>query len=83
MAEQILEGTREEIATHAEELIGKRLRVTVLDDVSPPRRNEAMLDVMRRVAERNKDRPTTSGEDTQQLLREGRDGKMYGAESDE
>ncbi len=79
MDEQVFEGTWEELAAHADQFNGKQLRLTVLE--APPRQNYRMLEVMQRIAERDKDRPLTSGDDTQRLLREARDGKMYGADS--
>ncbi len=41
MAQQILEGTWEEVSQRSEELSGRRVRVTVLDDVTMPSPNEA------------------------------------------
>ena len=82
MAPQILEGTWEEITQHAPEFLGRRIRVTILPD-EPRQPNQAMLEAMQKIAARNKDKPLTSGEDTQQLLREARDGGMFGYESDE
>ncbi len=92
MAQQVLEGTWEEIAAHAEELAGKRLKVIVEMDmpaaaeqpnigppnVGPP--NEKMLGILREIAERQKGKPYTSGEDTQKLIRQARNGGMYGME---
>jgi len=92
MATHVLEGTWEEIAAHAEELAGKRLKVIVDVDapeaveppnvgppnVGPP--NKQMLDILRDIAERQKGRRYTSGEDTQDLIRQARDGGMYGLE---
>ena len=76
MLEQVFEGTWQDLAAHADEFEGKQLRLTVVEE--PPRQNYQMLEVMLRIAERDKDRPLTSGDDTQKLLREARDGKMYG-----
>ena len=78
MLEEVLEGTWEEIAQHADELAGKRVRLTVLDEAPAVRPNEAMLAALRAIEERSKDMPFTSGEDTQRLLREARAGAMYG-----
>lgn len=92
MAAHVLEGTWEEIAAHADELAGKRLRVIVETDaaeavetpnvgppnVGPP--NEQMLGILRDIAERQKGRRFTSGEDTQKLIRQARNGGMYGLE---
>lgn len=81
MLEQVLEGTWEEITQHADELSGKRVRLTVLEE--PPaavRPNEAMLAALHAIEERSKDMPFTSSEDTQRLLREARAGAAYGYE---
>ena len=92
MAQQVLEGTWEEIAAHADELAGKRLRVIVETDapgavespnVGPPNMgppNEQMLGILRDIAERQKGRRYTSGEDTQELIRQAGNGGMYGIE---
>jgi len=76
MGQRILEGTWEEIARHADELAGKRVRLTVIEEPSRP--NEAMLAALRKIAEIQQEMTPTSGEDTRKLLREARDGGMYG-----
>ncbi len=93
MAQQVLEGTWEEIAAHAEELSGKRMKVIVETDIpaasepaniGPPNMgppNEKALAVLAEIAERQKGRRFTSGEDTQSLIRQARNGGMYGMES--
>lgn len=81
MLDQVLEGIWEEITQHANEWAGKRVRLTVLEDDSTVRSNEAMLAALREVKERSKDMPFTSGEDIQRLLREARAGAMYGYDS--
>ncbi len=73
----VLEGTWEEVATHAPELAGRRVRLTVPEEASAPR-NEGMLEALRLIAERQKDRPESSGERTQEFIREARNGGMYG-----
>jgi len=78
MAEQILEGTWEEIVRHANELAGKRVRLTVIEEAPLPRPNEAMLSALRKIAEIQQDMKPTPSEDTQTLLREAREGGMYG-----
>lgn len=82
MSEQILEGTWEEIAAHADEFAGKKLRVTVIEEMPAPQPNYAMLEVMRRVAEMQKGMRFTDGSNTQQLLRQARAGGMYGYKPD-
>lgn len=48
-----------------------------------PTPNYAMLEALRRISERSKDMPYTSGEDTQRILREARAGAMFGYEPTE
>ena len=48
-----------------------------------PEPNREMREVMRRVAERNKGKPLTSGADTLRILREARAGEMFGYEPTE
>lgn len=58
----------------------------VVSDDAPeaaPTPNYAMLEALRKIAERSKDMPYTSGEDTQRILREGRAGAMWGYEPTE
>jgi len=84
MADQVLEGTWEEVSRHAAELIGKRVRVTVLGEAEVPPRNEAMLKVLRRTSERLKDLPSSGPtEESLKMLREGRAGGMWGHEPTE
>ncbi len=85
MTQQILEGTWEEVSRHGEELAGRRVRVTVLDDVTMPTpRNEAMLSALERSRERLKDLPVSgSTEETLKMIREARAGKMWGYEPTE
>jgi hypothetical protein len=78
---KFFEGTWEEVAAHAEEFAGKHVRLTVIDEVPPaPQPNYAMLELLRRTEELQRDMPFTDGSDTQRLLREARAGAMYGYE---
>lgn len=81
MLEQILEGTWEEVAQHADELVGKHIRLTVLENKPTVHRNEAMQEAMLRVAEIQANMPFTSGKDTLEILRRARAGEMYGYDS--
>ena len=85
MATQVLEGTWEEITKHAKSLVGKKLRVTVLDEEPMPKLkpNEGMLEALRKVKERQKNMRETSGESSVDIIRRGRAGEMFGDESDE
>ena len=80
MATQILEGTWEEITKHAKKLVGRKVRVTILDDepTIKPKPNEAMLEALRKVRERSKNMPESSGKDTLKMIREARSGGMFG-----
>ena len=82
MATQVLEGTWEEITKHAKSLVGKKVRVTVLEDAPQTKAqpNEGMLEALRKIKERHKNMPESSGEDTLKMIREARSGGMFGSE---
>lgn len=69
-----LEGTWEEITAHAPEFSGHRLRVTVLPVGSGP--SDSRLDFLQEIEERS--RFINPKLDSHDLLREGREGAMYG-----
>ena len=78
----VLEGTWEEIAEHATEFSGRRLRVTVIEEQTP-QPNQKMLEIMKKVKEKQKDMRFTDGSKTQEMLRAARSGGMFGGELDE
>jgi hypothetical protein len=78
MATQILEGTWEEITRHAKDFVGRKVRITVLDEETASKPNREMLEALRKVAERSKNMPVSSDEDTLKLIREARSGGMFG-----
>ena len=78
MAQQIYEGTWEEIAQHAAELAGRRVRLTVLEESAQIEPNRAMLEALHKVSARAKNMPTSSDTDTLTCLREARAGRMFG-----
>ena len=78
----VLEGTWEEIAAHAPEFTGRRLRVTVIEE-RKPQPNQKMLEIMKKVKEKQKDMRFTDGSKTQEMLRAARNGGMFGGELDE
>jgi len=82
MATQVLESIWEEITKHAKSLVGKKLRITILDNepMSKPKPNEGMLEALRKIKERHKNMPESSGKDTLKLIREARSGRMFGDE---
>lgn len=83
MAPQILEGTWEDILRHADELVGRQVRLTILPEQDQPVPNERALAALREIAERQKGQRHTSGENTQAMLRQARAGGMYGLEPTE
>lgn len=80
--ESTIEGTWEEIQQHSSRLAGHRLRITVLDEensnenkVEP---SHKMLDVMKKIKAKQEKMRFTDGSKTQEMLREARDGGMFG-----
>lgn len=87
MATQVLEGTWEEITRQASRFVGRKVRVTILDDKPQstlrPKPNLGMQEALRKVSERNKDMPETFGESGVDIIRRGRAGEMFGYEPSE
>ena len=77
MTAQVLEGTWEEIARHAPKLIGRRVRLTIIEDEAP-QPNEKALAVIQRIAEKQKNMRVTAGESSVDIVRRGRAGEMFG-----
>lgn len=79
MARQVVEGTWEVIATHTDEMVGKRVTVSVQPDeipgTKPPK--EAMLTTLREIAEHQNGRHQTEG-DSIADVRYGRSDPIYG-----
>jgi hypothetical protein len=79
MGRGVIEGTWEEVSRHAGELAGKRVRVTVLEEVERARPNDQMLTALAKVRARAMEMPYSgSTEESIKMLREGRAGKMFG-----
>lgn len=85
METQVLEGTWEEITRQASRFVGRKVRVTILEDepIAKSKPNLAMLEALRKVEERNKNMRETGGMSSVDIIRRGRAGEMYGYESDE
>jgi hypothetical protein len=83
MATQVLEGTWEEITRHAKDFVGRKVRITVLEDEVSPKPNYQMLEALRKVSERSKNMPVSSDKDTLKLIRDARSGGMFGDASDD
>ncbi len=78
-----IEGTWEEIQQYGARLAGHRLRVTVLDEETnineePKEPNRKMSEALRKIADEQENMRFTDGSKTQEILREGRDGGMFG-----
>lgn len=80
MAQQVLEGTWEEIAAHAGELGGKRIKVTVEADApqAAVQPNVKMLDAIRAAEDIQQGMNPAPESDGVTIIREGRRGAMYG-----
>lgn len=83
MESSTIEGTWEEIQQYGARLAGHRLRVTVLDEENnineePKEPNRKMSEVLRKIADEQENMRFTDGSKTQEILREGRDGGMFG-----
>jgi hypothetical protein len=83
MTTQVLEGTWEEITRHAENLVGRKVRLLVLEDEVLPKPNQKALDVMQKVQDMQKDMRFTAGEKSVDIVRRGRAGEMFNNDSDE
>lgn len=85
MLPQTLEGAWEDIRAHDAELMGHRVRLTILTteiplkqaQTMPPGPNEAMLTAMRAAEKIQEDMHPKSGSDSVAIIREGRAGAMY------
>lgn len=80
MAQQVLEGTWEEIAAHADELVGKRVKLSVEVDApqASTQPNMKMLNAMRAAEAIQQGMNPRSDSDGVAIIREGRQGAMYG-----
>ena len=83
METQVLEGTWEEITRQASRFVGRKVRVTILEDepMEKPKPNLAMLEALQKVKECQKNMRETGGESSVDIVRRGRAGEMFGYES--
>lgn len=82
MAQQIIEGTWEEILSRNGTLLrGKRVKVYIESEEEEESRvflqNEKALSALEEVAKRQQGRRHTDGSQTERIIREGRAGGMY------
>ncbi len=80
MTTQVLEGTWEEISKHAKRLVGRKVRLTIIDEEPVTKPNEKALAVIQKVIDRQKNMRETSGESAVSIIRRGRAGEMFGDE---
>lgn len=76
----VLEGTWEEIQKYGSRLIGRRLRLTILDEESNAETiepNRKMSEIMNAAKRKQAKMRFTDGSKTQQILREARNGGMF------
>ena len=85
METQVLEGTWEEITQQASRLVGRKVRVTILEDepIAKPKPNLAMLEALRKVKERQKNMRETGGESSVDIIRRARAGEMFSDDTNE
>jgi hypothetical protein len=83
MTTQVIEGTWEEVARHAKKLVGRKVRLLVLEDEVLPKPNAKALEIMQKVEEKQKDMRYTAGESSVDIVRRGRSGEMFNDDSDE
>lgn len=77
MTTQVLEGTWEEITLHAKNLVGRKVRLLVLEDEVFPKPNQKALDVMQKVQKKQKNMRFTTGKKAVDIVRRGRAGEMF------
>jgi hypothetical protein len=83
MTTQVIEGTWEEVARQAKNLVGRKVRLLVLEDEALPKPNQKALEIMQKIEEKQKDLPFTAGESSVDIVRRGRSGAMFTDDSEE
>lgn len=77
MTTQILEGTWEEIARQSKKLVGRKVRVLVLEDDVPAEPNRKALEILKEIRSRQNGLRFTAGEKATEIIRRGRAGEMF------
>ncbi|HQU91739.1 MAG TPA: hypothetical protein PLK77_05545 [Pyrinomonadaceae bacterium] len=77
MTTQVFEGTWEEITRHSKELIGRKVRLLVLEDDTGATPNRKAVDILNDVRSKQKDLRFTNGEEGIDIVRRGRSGDMF------
>jgi len=83
MTTQVLEGTWEEITRHAKNLVGRKVRLLVLEDEDLITPNQKALDVMQKVQEKQRNMRFTGGEKSVDIVRRRRAGEMFSNDTNE
>lgn len=77
MTTQVLEGTWEEIARQGKNLVGRRVRLLILEDNVAVEPNRKALDVLKEIHKKQDGFRFTSGEKGVEIVRRGRSGEMF------
>lgn len=77
MTTQVLEGTWEEVLRHGKKLVGRRVRLLVLDDDAAAEPNRRVLDVLNEIHSKQEDLRFTPGENGVEIVKRGRLGEMF------
>lgn len=77
MTTQVLEGTWEEIARQGKDLVGRRVRLLILEDEAAAKPNRKALDVLNEIRTKQEGLRFTNGEKGVDIVRRGRSGEMF------
>lgn len=77
MTTQVLEGTWEEIARQGKDLVGRRVRLLILEDEATAKPNRKALDVLNEIRAKQEGFRFTNGEKGVDIVRRGRSGEMF------
>jgi hypothetical protein len=83
MTTHVIGGTWEEVARQAKNLVGRKVRLLILEDEVSAKPNTKALEIMKKVEELQKDMRFTAGESSVDIVRRGRSGEMFNDDSDE
>ena len=77
MTTQVLEGTWEEVLRHEKKLVGRKVRLLVLEDDAAAKPNRKALDVLNEIHSKQKELRFTAGEKGVEIVKRGRSGEMF------
>lgn len=67
----------EEFTRHAKDLVGRRVRLEILEDEPVSQPSKKALEVIRKVSERKRTMNETSGESSVDIFRRANEGEMF------